>query len=104
MEACMKYFSDKEERYERIINLLCRYKGIDTEKLYCILKDEECRYVFFLLIKKYNCVDSDNLKKDFSVYSTKKINYNIKKAQQKLLLNKKIRDMYFEAENVIERA
>lgn len=100
----MKYFSDKEERYERIINLLCRYKGIDTEKLYCILKDEECRYVFFLLIKKYNCVDSDNLKKDFSVYSTKKINYNIKKAQQKLLLNKKIRDMYFEAENVIERA
>lgn len=99
----MKYFSDKEERYENIINLLCRYKGISTEKLYSILKDEECRYVLFLLLKKYNCVDLDNLKRDFSIYSTRKVNYNIRKAQQKLFLNKKIRDMYFEAENVIEK-
>lgn len=98
----MKYFVNKEEQYERIINLLCRYKGIDREALYKILQDKECRYVLFLLLKKYDCVNIDMLNRDFSIGSTRRVNYNLKKAEEKLLLNKKIREMYFEAENIIE--
>ena len=100
----VKYFIKKEEQYERIINLLCRYMSITREELYRILKDKECRYVFFLLLKKYDCMNIDVLNRDFSLGSLRRINYNVKKAEEKLLLNKKIREMYFEAENIIEGA
>jgi hypothetical protein len=46
----------------------------------------------------------DVLNRDFSLGSLRRVNYNIKKAEEKLLLNKKIREMYFEAENIIEGA
>lgn len=98
----MQYFMRKEENYERIINILCKYKGIDREELYSILKDSECRYVLFLLLKKYDCVDVEMLNKDFSMNSMRRINYNVKKAEEKLLLNKRIRDIYFEAENILD--
>lgn len=99
----MKYFIDKEKQYERIIEMLCKYKGIKREELYRILKDKECRYVLFLLLKKYNCVVLENLDRDFSIDNKRKVNYNIEKAEEKLLLNKKVREMYFEAETAIER-
>jgi hypothetical protein len=97
------YFSDKEERYEKIISLLCRYKGIDREELINILKDRECKHLFFLLIKKYECNEMKLLQKDFPLMSKNSISNNFKRAEQKLFLNRKIRDMYFEAEEFIER-
>ena len=98
-----KYFIDKEEKYERILELLCKYKGLSREELFKILKDRECRYLFFLLIRKYGCYDIEMLKKDFPSVNKNNIGLNFKKAEEKLLLNRKIRDMYFEAECIIER-
>jgi hypothetical protein len=99
-----KYFIDKEKKYERIIELLCRYKGLNREELFKILKDQECKYLFFLLIRKYKCYDMGILYRDFPSMSKNSIGINFKKAEEKLLLNKNIRDMYFEAENIIEKA
>ncbi len=98
-----KYFINKEEKYEKIIELLCRYKGLSREELFKILKDQECRYLFFLLIRKYNCYDIGTINKDFPSMNKNNIGMNFKKAEEKLLLNKKIREMYFEAENIIEK-
>ncbi|MBV7272361.1 ribose-5-phosphate isomerase [Clostridium thailandense] len=98
-----KYFINKEESYEKIIELLCRYKGLSRKELFKILKDQECRYLFFLLIRKYNCYDIGAIDKDFPSVNKNNIGMNFKKAEEKLLLNKKIRDMYFEAENIIEK-
>ncbi|MCT8975786.1 ribose-5-phosphate isomerase [Clostridium sp. CX1] len=98
-----KYFTGKEERYEKIINLLCEYKGVKREELLEILKDQNCKYLFFLLIKRYGCDDMGILKRDFPSVNKNKINNNLKKAEEKLLLNRKIRDMYFEAEDLIEK-
>lgn len=100
----MKYFIKKSDKYERIIEILCGYKGISRAELYSVLKDSECRYVLFLLLKKYDCVDREILNRDFSIKSLRRINYNVRKAEEKLLLNKKVRDMYFEAENILETA
>lgn len=99
-----KYFINKEEKYEKIINLLCKYKGLNREELFKILKDQDCRYLFFLLIRKYNCYDMGMLNKDFPSMNKNNMGLNFKKAEEKLLLNKKIRDMYFEAESIIEKA
>ncbi|MCH5139072.1 ribose-5-phosphate isomerase [Clostridiaceae bacterium UIB06] len=99
-----KYFSDKEEKYEKIINLLCKYKGLSREDLFKILKDQECKYLFYLLIKKYGCDDNMvRIQKDFPTVNKSRIKNNFKKAEEKLLLNRKIRNMYFEAEDLIEK-
>lgn len=98
-----KYFNDKREQYEKIINILCEYKGINRKRLLEILKDKECKYLFFLLIKKYGCDDMKMIQQDFPSINTKNINNNFRKAREKILLNTKIRNMYFEAENVLEK-
>ncbi len=98
-----KYFNDKRQQYEKIINILCEYKGIGRHELFQILKDKECRYIFFLLIKKYECYDMEMLQEDFPSVNSKNINGNFKKAKEKLLLNTKVRNMYFEAEDRIEK-
>jgi hypothetical protein len=99
-----KYFSDKEEKYEKIIGLLCKYKGLNRKDLFKILKDQECKYLFYLLIKKYGCDDNMVIiQKDFPMVNKSRMKNNFKKAEEKLLLNRKIRTMYFEAENLIEK-
>lgn len=99
----MRYFRNKEEIYTKIIEMLCECKGFDREDMLKVLKNESCKYLFFLLIKKYECCDVELLKKDFPSVNSKSIKKNIKKAEEKLLLNKKIREMYFEAEDIIDR-
>lgn len=98
-----KYFIDKEEQYKRILELMCKYKGLSREELFKILKDKECRYLFFLLIRKYGCYDIGMLQKDFPSVNKNNIGLNFRKAEEKLLVSRKIRDMYFEAEDIIER-
>lgn len=98
-----KYFSDKEEKYEKIIALLCKYKGLSRPELFKVLKDQECKYLFYLLIKKYGCDDMGKIQKDFPTVNISRIKNNCKKAEEKLLLNRKIRNMYFEAEDLIEK-
>lgn len=100
--SIMNYFN-KNTKYEKIIELLCEYKGIKREELIRILEDEECKYLLFLLLKKYNCMDISNLTKDFDINNKRKLNNNVKKAQEKFLLNRRIREMYFEAETIIEK-
>ena len=98
-----RYFSDREENYQRIINLLCKYKGISRTELFKILKDQECKHLFYLLIKKYGCDNMEMIQKDFPSVNKSKIKNNLKKAEEKLMLNRKIRNMYFEAEDLIEK-
>ncbi|MHC6181286.1 ribose-5-phosphate isomerase [Clostridium sp. JNZ X4-2] len=98
-----KYFNDKEKVYSKIIDILCKYKGLTKEEMFEILKDESCRYLFFLLVNKYECYDLEILRKDFPSVKGNNMKNNIKRAEKKLLLNKRIRDMYFEAEEVIDK-
>lgn len=99
----MNDFKNKENTYKRIIGILCEYMGINSSELIKIMKDKECRYILFLLLKKYDCIDMGNLNRDFLINSKKKITSNLRKAEEKMLINKRIRDMYFEAENIMEK-
>ena len=97
--ALFKYNSDK---YETILEVMCKTKGISREELFEILKDKECKYLLFLLLKKYRCADMDKLTKDFLIASKKSVNYNFRKAEERFFVNKQFRDLYFEMENIIE--
>lgn len=97
-----KYFNSKVYKYDVIIEILSRYKGLNKDELFQILKDNECKYLFFLLIKKYECSNLEILKKDFPSINENKLKNGMKAAEKKLLINKKIRNMYFEAESLID--
>nr|WP_245161349.1 hypothetical protein [Clostridium botulinum] len=96
----MNYFTNS--KYENIIKLLCKYKGLSEYEMINIMRDNECRYLLFLLLRKYNCIEIENLKKDFNISDYEGICNNIEEAEKKLLLNKKIRDMFFEAEEILD--
>lgn len=90
------------DNYEKIINIICAMKGITKKELYKILKDRECKYLLFLLLKKYKCDDIDIINRDFSIKNKRIVNYNIKKGREKFFINKEFREIYFEAEKEIE--
>lgn len=99
----MDTFSKKEDKYAKILEVICEMKGINKEELVKILKDRECKYLLFLLLKKYKCADIEILYKDFSIESKKSVSYNLKKAEEKFFINKEFRDMCFEAEDIINK-
>lgn len=99
----MDVFLKKEDKYIKILQVICDIKGINENEIFKILRDRECKYLLFLLLKKYRCTDLNNIQKDFSIESKKTINYNIKKAEEKFFINKAFRDMYFEAEGIIDK-
>jgi hypothetical protein len=98
----MNYYIYSKEKYERIISVLCEVKGLRREELIKLLKDKQCKYLMFLLFKKYQCVDSGKLKIDFSIQSKKSINTTCKRAEELFLINRQFRELYFKMEELIE--
>ena len=98
----MNYYIYNEDKYERIISVLCEIKGIKREELIKLLKDKECKYLMFLLLEKYGCVDVEKLKIDFSIQSKKSINFTCKRAEELFLINKQFRELYFRLQEIID--
>lgn len=86
-----------------VINVLCAHLGIDAKEINQKLKKKENKYIFLLLLKNYKCLDKDKVKEMLEVISDKSINYNINKAQEKLLVNKDFREMYFRIEDGLNK-
>lgn len=91
-----------KRRYEKIIELMCEYKGINKIDLYKLLKDKNCKYMLFLILKKYGG-GYEFIKNYIPECNKRSINYNCKKAEKMFLINKEFRDMYFEIEDEIEK-
>lgn len=92
----------QKKRYENIVKILCKYKGITNDQLELILKDKECKYLFFVLLNKYGCIDYEILNKDFKNLNKRNINYASKKAMEKFFVNQKFRELCFDVEEDIE--
>ncbi|AAK80835.1 hypothetical protein BJV85_001002 [Clostridium acetobutylicum] len=87
--------------YEKIIETICEYKGITSKQLCEILRDKDCKYTFFLLMKKYG-VEFENVTNDLNTISKKQMVYNYKKAKEKFLINKKFREMYLRIDDEVK--
>ena len=90
-------------KYDKILSVICDYKGISREELICVLKDRKYKYLLFLFLKKYKCFDLAKLKQDFSIESKKSINYSCKKAEENFFVNREFRELYFEMEETINK-
>lgn len=93
----------KNIEYDKVIDAICEVKGIKSDELLKILKDKECKYILFLLLKKYKCGDVENIYKDFLILSKRAANYGSKKAEERFFINKEFREMYFEIENILDK-
>lgn len=89
--------------YEKVIEAICEVKGIKNDELLKILKDKECKYILFLLLKKYKCGDIENVYKEFLISSKRAANYGSKKAEERFFINKEFREMFFEIENILDK-
>ena len=92
----------KIERYRVIIEVLCRHYGMNDLDLMTLLKNKECKYLFLLLLSEYGCSEKDRLVNELIFSSNKSINYNLKKAEEKLLINKQFRDNYSILEKTVK--
>lgn len=91
------------DRYYKIIELLCQYHGIDINEHKDFLKSRENKYMFLLLMKKYDCIKKEELLNILRAKSPRSINYNVRKAEEKFLINKEFRDKYLYVEEEIEK-
>lgn len=89
-----------EKKYENIIDVLCKAKGVSKKELMHILEEEECEYLLFLLLKKYHCLDEERLRKDFNLENIK---HKSKIAEEKFFVNNQFREGYFEILNHIKK-
>lgn len=98
----MNYFFDRHNRYKNIIEFLCQYKGVSEGELFKILEDEDCKYLLALLLKKYDCLNQQEFHENFP---SSKVSFKeyMRNAEEKMLFNKRIRDMYFEAEELLNK-
>lgn len=96
-------YANSLDKTSIVINVLCTHLGMDVEDINKILKKKENKYLLLLLLKNYKCLDKEKIKKMLEIISDKSINYNINKAQEKLLINKEFRKMYFKIEEGLDK-
>lgn len=84
------------DKYSKVVTLLCNYYGLEIDNLIDIMSEKENMYLLLLLMKEYNCIDEERIKILFKLRSKRSINYNIRKAEEKLLINRYFRDKYYE--------
>lgn len=82
--------------------MLCKYYGISKLDLIHLLKNKECKYLFLLLLNEYGCLEKDKLINELIFSSNKSIDYNLKKAEEKLLINKQFRENYSNLDKTIK--
>jgi DNA topoisomerase VI subunit B len=93
----------KLDRVGIVTSVLCAHLGVDFTELKEILKKKENKYLFLLLLKKYKCLDSEKIKEIIEYASERSIKYNINRAEEKLLVNKEFREVYFEIEDGLNK-
>lgn len=85
------------------MNVLASYLGIEVKEMNEKLRKKENKYIFLLLLKNYKCLQKDKIKEVLDIISDKSIKYNMDKAEEKFLVNKEFREMYFEIQEGLNK-
>lgn len=54
-------------------------------------------------MKKFRCLNGDIIQENLGILNSRMLNYKIKKAEEKILINKNFREEYFELEDKIKQ-
>lgn len=91
------------DKYIIILKSICLLYGISNDEIYEILKNKKCRYLLLLLMKNFQCFDKNIIMEQLKLKSDRTIISNMKKAEEKLLINKEFREDYFYLEEKIKK-
>lgn len=89
--------------YKVIICVLCNHYNLKENETNNILKNKECKYLFLLLLNEYKCLNKNKLIKELRLKSTRSIDYNLRIAEEKLLINKDFRKKYFYLNQIVQK-
>lgn len=92
----------KLDKSKIVINILCSHLSEDLKGIEDIIKKKDNKYLLLLLLKNYKCLNREQIKLLLNISSDKSINYNIKKAEEKLLINRDFREEYLIIEKYLE--
>lgn len=79
------------------------YQHYEVNEQGNLLDNKEVKYLLLLLLKQFNCLDKERLKKQLDIKNSRSIEINLRKAEEKLLINKEFRQKYFYLEEKIEK-
>lgn len=86
-----------------ILSIIYSYLKGEDDDIKSILKKKYNKYLFLLLLNKYDCLDKVIIREILELITDKSINNIIAKANEKLLVNKDFREKYLEIENRINK-
>lgn len=86
------------DKYLRILNVIYSYYGMNEGDVLKLLKDKDAKYLLILLLNRYRCIDEEKLKVILNIKSKQSITYNLRRAEERLLLNREFREIYLELE------
>ena len=86
------------DKYFRILNVIYSYYGMSEGNVLKLLKDKDAKYLLLLLLNRYRCIDEERLKVVLNIRSKQSITYNLRRAEERLLLNREFRETYLELE------
>lgn len=89
------------ERHRCIISILCEYYKIESKDFKKLIKKKEDTYLILLILNKFRCLEEENIRQQLSIETLRKLKQKIKKAEEKILINKDFRDEYFDLEEEI---
>ncbi|MEG2867657.1 MAG: hypothetical protein RR894_07920 [Terrisporobacter sp.] len=92
----------KLDKSRIIINILCNHLDEDFKDFKNNIRKKDNKYLLLLLLKNYKCLNREQIKLLLNINSDKSINYNIRKAEEKFLINKDFRDIYLVIEKYLE--
>lgn len=93
---------DRENQF-KILNIICRYYGVDINKFSELLKNKEKKFMLLLILKNSNFFDSNELLDMLGIESVSKMKSTIKRAEEKFLINSFFRRKYIELEEKIKK-
>ena len=82
---------------------MCKYYNKNYDEFKNILNEKENLYIMLLLMKKFRCLNGDIIQENLGILNSRMLNYKIKKAEEKILINKNFREEYFELEDKIKQ-
>ena len=77
--------------------IICKYYDLKYEEINEFWKKRENSYLVTLLMKNFKCLNNNELRKSLGISNNK-----VKIAEEKILINKRFREEYFELEEKIK--
>ncbi len=82
--------------------IICKYYDLKYEEINEFSLFFQNSYLVTLLMKNFKCLNNNELRKSLGISNNKSLYNKVKIAEEKILINKRFREEYFELEEKIK--